>query len=283
VPAIADFVALAKPGITVFALFTALGGLALAPGTPSALEWILTSLGTALLVAAANTFNMYLERESDLLMTRTKGRPLPAGRMAPSWALGFGLGLALLGVPVLTFGLNPLTGMLGVVAFVTYVFVYTPLKRRTTLATMIGSLPGAMPVLMGYAAGAGTVDAGGLVVFGVLFVWQIPHFHAISMYRREDYRRAGLKILPVERGADMTRYSILLYLALQVQLSLLLLPLGVAGRWYTVVAIVLGAGYFLSAMRGITDGGPRWARKLFMLSLVNLPVLFAAMVIDGTQ
>ncbi len=280
-PSVRDWVALAKPGITTFALITCAGGLLLAPGTATLETALLTLFGTGLLVAAANTLNMYLERDSDCLMARTRHRPLPGGRMAPSWALAYGVALALVAVPLLTFTVNALTGLLGVIAFLTYLFLYTPLKRRTTFATLIGSLPGAMPVLMGYAAQTGRLDLGGLVVFGVLFVWQVPHFHAISLYRREDYRRAGLKILPVEGGLPMTLYAILFYLALQIQLSLLVFSFGVAGRWYAIIAVILNLVYFGYAVRGIKDASPRWARQLFLYSLIYLPILFLAMVIDG--
>jgi heme o synthase len=144
-------------------------------------------------------------------------------------------------------------------------------------------LPGALPALMGWTAATGAIEAGGLAVFGVLFVWQIPHFHAIALFRRKDYDRAGLKILPVESGERTTRHAILFYLALQVQISLLLYPLGVAGRWYLLAAALLGGGYFLYALRGIGRGDARWARNLFRISLVYLPLIFAAMVLDGVR
>src|SRR5690606_13719865 len=162
-----------------------------------------------------------------------------------------------------------------------YVMLYTPHKQRTTLATLVGSLPGAMPPLLGWTAVTGRLDAGGLVVFGILFLWQIPHFHAIALFRRKEYARAGLKTLPGERGLRITRYAIALYLAAQVQLSLMLFPLGVAGPWYLVAAAVLGGVYFGYAVAGIRRGGPRWAKNLFLLSIMYLPLLFIAMVLDG--
>lgn len=281
--AVADLIALVKPSILVFSLSTAIGGLALAPGVPSLAQWLWLVLGTALIVGSANTLNMYLERESDCRMARTKTRPLPAGRLDPQVALVFGLAQVAAAVPILTFLVNPLTGLLGVIAFISYVMLYTPLKQRTTVSTLIGSLPGAMPALMGWTAATGSIDPGGLAVFGVLFLWQIPHFHAIALFRRKDYHRAGLKILPVERGEEMTRYAIVFYLAAQVQLSLLLLPLGVAGIWYTAAAAVLGGVYFVYALSGVRHGGPRWAKNLFLLSIAYLPLLFTAMVLDGIQ
>jgi heme o synthase len=276
-----DLLALVKPRILLFALMTALAGLALAPGPALAAPWIALSLGTALIVGAANTLNMYLEREVDCRMARTRTRPLPSGRMEPRVALRFGLVQAVVAVPLLSFGVNPLTGLLGAIAFLSYVCLYTPLKQRTTVATLIGSVPGAMPPLLGWTAATGALDAGGLALFGVLFVWQIPHFHAIALFRRKDYDRAGLKILPTTRGESTTRQAIVFYLAIQVQLTLLLTPLGVAGRWYLLAAALLGGAYFAYGASGLAAGGPRWARNLFLLSVLYLPLLMAALVLDG--
>ncbi len=283
IPSLRDLVALAKPRITLFALLTAMAGLALAPGDPSAAPWLPLLFGTAFIVGAANTLNMYLERDIDCLMARTRTRPLPAGRMDPAIALAFGVAQTLIAVPLLTFAVHPLTGLLGVVAFLSYVCLYTPLKQRTTIATLIGSVPGAMPPLLGWSAATGSLDLAALALFGVMFLWQIPHFHAIALFRRKDYDRAGLKILPSERGEVTTRHAIVFYLGLQIQVSLLLFPLGVAGRWYLLTAALLGGGYFLYGIRGLAAGNPRWARNLFLLSLIYLPVLFAALVLDGVQ
>ena len=276
-----DLVALAKPGILIFSLMTTAGAMSLAPGVVSPSTWIPLFLGTAMIVASANSLNMYLEREIDCHMARTRTRPLPAGRMDPNVALVYGLALVAIAVPVLTFGVNALTGLCGVVAFISYVMLYTPMKQRTTIATIVGSLPGAMPALMGWTAVTGRLDAGGLVIFGVLFFWQIPHFHAISLFRSKEYARAGLKILPVESGVEVTRLAIVLYTAIQVQLSLMLYPLGVAGLWYTATAALLGGSYFIYAVMGLRSGGPKWARRLFLFSIVYLPLLFTVMVFDG--
>ena len=278
-----DLVALAKPRITLFALLTAMGGLALAPGDPSGAAWLPLLIGTALIVGAANTLNMYLERDIDCLMARTRTRPLPAGRMDPAVALVFGVAQAFVAFPFLTFVVHPLTGLLGAVAFLSYVCLYTPLKQRTTIATLICSVPGAMPPLLGWTAATGSLDLAALALFGVMFLWQIPHFHAIALFRRKDYDRAGLKILPSERGEVTTRHAIVFYLGLQIQVSLLLVPLGVAGRWYLLTAALAGGGYFLYGLSGLAAGGPRWARNLFLLSILYLPVLFAALVLDGVQ
>ena len=280
-PALADIVALTKPRIMMMALLTAAGGMSLAPGAPPVSVWLALMAGTGLIVGAANTLNMYLERDIDCLMARTRNRPLPAGRLDPAIALAFGILQACVAVPVLTFALNPLTGLLGVIALISYVMLYTPLKQHTTLATLIGSFPGAAPALMGWTAVTGAIDVPSLAVFGVLFLWQIPHFHAIALFRRKDYDRAGLKTLPGERGDAATRWQILFYLALQVAVSLSLYPLGVAGLWYQIVAAVAGAAYFAYAAAGLRQGGPRWARRLFLVSIIYLPLIFAVLVIDG--
>lgn len=281
-PSLADAVALMKPSIMVMALLTAAGGMSLAPGEPAIGPWLALMAGAALIVGAANTLNMYLERDVDCLMSRTKTRPLPAGRMDPSFALALGVAQAFVAVPILTFAINPLTGLLGVIALISYVMLYTPLKQRTTLATLIGSVPGAMPALMGWTAVTGAIDVRGLTVFGVLFLWQVPHFHAIALFRHKEYQRAGLKTVPAERGETSARRQIAAYLALQVAVSLVLYPLDVAGLGYLVVAALTGAAYLGYGLLGLfASAGPRWARRLFLASILYLPVLFTAMVIDG--
>lgn len=280
-PAAGDLVALSKPGILSFSLLTCAAGMSLAPGYAPIAVWLPLLAGTAMLVASANALNMYLEREVDCLMARTRNRPLPSGRMQPIWALGFGVAMAAISVPLLSFAVNPLTGFLGVVALVSYVLWYTPLKRRSAMATIVGGLPGALPSLMGWTAVTGDLELGGLAIFGIMFLWQIPHFNAIALFRRKEYARAGLKTLPGERGPAVTRISILLYTVAQVQLTLMLYPLGVAGRGYLVVASLLGLGTLVYVAAGARSGGPRWAKRVFILSIMYLPLLFIAMVIDG--
>jgi protoheme IX farnesyltransferase len=280
----ADLIALVKPTIMINSLLTAAGGMSLAPGGLSGARMLVLLLGTALIVGAANTLNMYLERDIDCLMPRTKTRPLPARRLVPSVALGFGLAQAAIAVPLLTFGLGragPLTGLLAVIAFVTYVLVYTPMQQRSYAAVWIGGVPGAMPALMGWTAVTGRADLGGLAVFAVLFFWQIPHFHAIAMYRGKEYERAGLVTLPGSRGLDAARRSIAFYAFVQLAVSLTLYPLGVSGLGYLVVAAAGGAAYAAYALAGLRDGDARWARRLFLASIVYLPVVFTTMVIDG--
>jgi protoheme IX farnesyltransferase len=279
---LADLVALVKPRIMVMALLTAAGAMSLAPGEPSVNMAVWLLLGTALIVGSANSLNMYLERDIDCLMARTKDRPLPQRRLAPSTALIFGLTLGGVSLPALAM-VNLLTMALGLLALVSYVLVYTPLKQRTHWATWVGALPGALPVLMGWTAATGRVDLGGLLVFGVLFFWQIPHFHAIGMYRQREYERAGLKTLSGVRGDPAARLEIGIYLVVQVAVSLTLVPLGVAGPLYLVAASILGAMVLIQAFSALLRGraDARWARRLFLASIVYLPILFVTMVLDG--
>lgn len=280
----ADLVALVKPNIAAMALLTAAGGLSLAPGPFALGRALVLLLGTALIVGAANTLNMYLERDVDCLMARTKDRPLPARRLAPTIALGFGIAQAALAIPILSFGLGaagPLTGLLAVIAFVSYVMVYTPMKQRSHVALWVGAIPGAMPALMGWTSVTGRLDAGGLVVFAVLFFWQIPHFDAIALYRLKDYQRAGLVTVPGARGVAAARLEIVMYALVQLAASILLYPLGVCGRGYLVIAAIAGLGFAALCARGLVRGDARWARNVFLASIVYLPVVYTAMVVDG--
>jgi protoheme IX farnesyltransferase len=288
---IRDFVALTKPRITLMVIITTAGGLFLAPtgsdasGALSKLTIVLALVGTSMIVAGANALNMYIERDIDRHMTRTRSRPLPAGRMPARTALWFGVALSVLSVPILAIGVNPLTALLAVLANVSYVLAYTPLKQRSHLALEVGAVPGAIPPLLGWTAATNRIDAGGLVLFAVLFLWQIPHFHAIALFRREEYARAGLKVLPNVSGDDVTKHAIVRYLAVLVAASLLLFPLGVAHRGYLFSAGLLGAIFFGWGCYGLRDAVReqplrKWARSLFAISIVYLVLLFAVLVID---
>jgi protoheme IX farnesyltransferase len=281
---LADVVTLTKPRITSMVVTTTLGGLWLAgrvarPTFPSGSLVATTLVGTVLVVAGANALNMYLERDSDALMDRTKNRPLPAGRLAPEVALVLGLALSAVAIPLLTFAVNARTGLLAALALVSYVLVYTPLKRRTTAALPIGAVPGAIPPLLGWTAATGRLEWPGVLLFFILFLWQIPHFLAIATFRKDDYERAGLKVLPVERGDRVTRRHIVAYLAALVVVTSLLFPLGVGGPVYLVSALVLGFGFFGFGAWGLRrTAGARWARGLFASSIVYLVLLFAAIM-----
>ena len=273
-----DLIALVKPRIMVMSLLTAAGAVSLASHDVPTVQILWLLFGTAALVGAANTLNMYLERDLDCLMARTKNRPLPQGRLDANTALMFGMLQGLVALPALAM-VNLLTAALGLLALILYVGVYTPMKQRSHWAIWVGGIPGAMPALMGWTCATGRIDLAGLAVFGVLFFWQIPHSHAIAMYRLKDYDAAGLKTLPGSRGNGAARREMKIYLLVQVLVSLALVPLHVAGTVYLVTAAVLGAMVLLQGLPG--DGSVKWARQLFLASIVYMPVLFAVMVLDG--
>jgi heme o synthase len=277
-----DLVALAKPRITALVVFTTAIGLWLAPHGLRPLTIALTLIGTVLIVAAANVLNMYLERDTDALMARTMNRPLPAHRMDPGVALRFGVALAAVSIPLLTFAVGALPGLLASVALVSYVLLYTPMKRRTATALLVGALPGAIPPLIGWTAATERLDLPGVLLFAVMFLWQVPHFLAITLFRKEEYARAGLVVQPNEPGGEReARANIVRYTVALVAVSLLFVPLGVGREAYLAVALMVGAVFLGYALAGLRErAGRRWARNLFLLSLVYLPVLFGALVLD---
>jgi protoheme IX farnesyltransferase len=273
-----DLVALVKPRIMIMALLTAAGALSLAPGTASTVRALWLLAGTALIVGSANTLNMWLERDVDCLMARTKNRPLPQGRLQASTALAFGALQGMIALPVLAVA-GVIPAALGLLALILYVGAYTPMKQRSHWAVWVGGIPGAMPALMGWTAATGHIDLAGLAVFGVLFIWQIPHTHAIGIYRMREYDAAGLKTLPNTHGVARARHQILAFLVVQVHVSLLPALLGVAGLPYLITASALGAMVLAQGFLG--DGSTKWARNVFLTSIVYLPVLFAVMVASG--
>ncbi len=277
-----DLLQLAKPRITALVVFTTAIGLWLAPHGLPPVTVALTLVGTVLIVAAANVLNMYLERDSDALMTRTMNRPLPAHRMEPHLALKFGMALAAVSVPLLTFAVGALPGLLASIALVSYVLLYTPMKRQTATALLVGALPGAIPPLIGWTAATERLDLPGVLLFAVMFLWQVPHFLAITLFRKAEYARAGLVVQPNEPGGEReARANIVRYTVALVAVSLLFVPIGVAHGAYLAAALLLGGVFLGYAIAGLRPkAGVRWARNLFLLSLVYLPVLFAALVID---
>ncbi|HEY5925704.1 MAG TPA: heme o synthase [Kofleriaceae bacterium] len=273
-----DLVALVKPRIMIMALLTAAGAMSLAPGTVTTAPALWLLAGTALIVGSANTLNMWLERDVDCLMARTKNRPLPGGRLQANTALGFGALQGVLALPVLAVA-GVIPAALGLLALILYVGAYTPMKQRSHWAIWVGAVPGAMPALMGWTTATGRIDLAGLAVFGVLFFWQIPHTHAIGIYRQREYEAAGLKTLPSTRGLASTERAILGFLVVQVAVSLMPAYLGVAGTAYLVTAVALGALVLVQGFTG--DRSMKWARNVFLTSIVYLPILFAVMVASG--
>jgi protoheme IX farnesyltransferase len=280
-PRASDLVQLTKPGVTRMCVLTTAGGLLLAPGHIGWVAGSVAVLGSALAVGGANAANMWWERDLDAKMARTRRRPLPAGRMQPATALRFAVALSLTSVALLLIFTNALTAALAAAAILGYVLVYTPLKVRTPLALVIGAVPGAVPPLLGWTAVTGSLDPGGLVLFGILLVWQIPHFIAIALYRKAEYARAGIRVVPLVRGDAVAKIQAVAWAGALVPLSLMLTPLGVAGFFYLAAAMVLGMAFLAWAFTGLDDAaGARWARGYFLASLVYLPALTAALVID---
>jgi protoheme IX farnesyltransferase len=273
-----DLVLLAKPRLSGLVVLTCAGGLALAPGEIGVARAILAVLGTAAVVGAANALNCYAERDVDARMRRTRDRPLPAGRVEPVVALALGVAVPVFALPILALVANPLTALLAFVALVTYVLVYTPMNRRSTLALFVGAVPGAIPPLMGWTAVTGRLDPGGLALFALLFSWQLPHFLAISLYLAEDYARGGLVVFSLVHGERATRAWIALTSASLVPAALGLLALGVATPAAAGVAGALGAGLTAYALSGVGRTGGRWARSFFLATLAYLPLAFAALL-----
>ena len=239
-------------------------------------------LGMWLVVGCANALNCWMERESDGLMSRTSKRALPAGRLSPQAALWFALVLLVAAIPILTYLVNPLTGFLGALAVVLYVGVYTPLKSRSPSALVVGAVPGALPPMMGVTAASGELNSLAWVLFGILFLWQMPHVIGLSCYRKSDYAAAGIKVLPVVRGDRVAKWHAVLWSLPLVPCSLLLVPLGVGGVVYAVGAALLGLTYVAATLWGIRrDDGARWGRRLFLVSLFYLPLLFIALMLDA--
>jgi protoheme IX farnesyltransferase len=254
----------------------------LAPGELSVSRWVATLLGTAGTVGAANALNCWIERDRDRFMARTRLRPLPSGRMEPGVALGFGILLAVFSLPLVALGSNGLTGSLGFLALVGYVAVYTPLKPRSSMAMLVGAIPGSLPPLMGWTAVTGQIGTGGLLLFGILFAWQMPHFLAIALFRKDEYRKAGYMALPLVRGDDATRIWMLLWTVLLVALSVLLVPFGLAGPLYLSVAVVLGGAFLVLVARGVLRREQKaWARQTFAFSLLYLAGLFGALLLSA--
>ncbi len=282
--ALSDVIELLKPRILLFAVVTAAAGEAIAPQGVEALRWLTAMFGIGLIVGSAGAFNMYLERDLDGRMSRTRSRPLPSGRMEPRFAFWTGTLLGLLSLPILALAANLLTAALGLIALVIYLGMYTSLKRATTLSMPVGAFAGAMPALMGWTAATGTIDPQGLLLYGFVVLWQFPHTYAIALVHSRDYARVGVYTLPGTRGERVTRIAILVTLAAQVAVSLALAASETVGDWYLPVAIASGAAYLLHGARGMWAGADaRWARRLFLHSLLYLLIICTALVIGSHQ
>lgn len=276
------FLTLTKPDVSFLVVMTTLAGYAL--GTVGPLDWLRmtqTVLGTTFMAAGASTLNQYLERDADAHMRRTAARPLPSGVLSPAEALWFGAGLAVTGLIQLLLTTNLLAALLGAATCATYLGLYTPLKTRTTLSTLVGAFPGAVPPLIGWAAARGSLGPGAWVLFAVLFLWQFPHFHAIAWMYREDYGRAGIRMLPVvDPEGTKTFTQILVCAAALIPVSLLAAVTGLAGVRYFFGALVLGmmlVEMCLWAAARKTNVRAKW---LMHATVLHLPLLLGLMMLD---
>ena len=277
---VADFLELTKPRITFLVLITTLVGFYM--GSRDGLNFLLlfhTILGTGLVASGASALNQYFERELDARMVRTRNRPLPDGRIVPHEALAFSAAIAGAGVLYLIFFVNLLTGVIGAATLVGYILVYTPLKTRTTLCTLIGAFPGAAPPVMGWTAARGEVDAIALSLFAILFLWQMPHFFAISWIFTEDYMRAGFSM---HVSGERTGRQIILFCCALIPISVLPTFFGLTGMIYLLGAILfgfiyLGYGFAVALFRSNTH-----AHRLLRVSVLYLPALLLLMMLDKT-
>lgn len=282
VPTVRDLVSLTKPRVSALVLATSAAGIGLAPGSiaPSAVAAML--VGMLLCVGSANSLNCFIERESDKLMTRTRARALPAGRLDPKVALWFGLSLGVLSIPLLTVGVNAITGMLGATALISYVAIYTPLKTRSPLSLIVGAVPGALPPLMGYTAVTGRIEAPGVLLFTLLFLWQIPHVIGLASFRRDEYVAAGIRVLPAVYGERTSKLHAVVWALVLLLVSFIPLYTGDAGVLYFVAALLLGGAYLGATLRGFVRVDlALWGRRVFLTSLFYLPLLFLALLLDG--
>jgi protoheme IX farnesyltransferase len=276
------YLALTKPDVSFLVVMTTVAGYAL--GTHGPLDWMRmahTVFGTTLIAAGTSALNHYIERDTDALMRRTASRPLPSGQLAPRQAFWFALSLLGFGTLYLALATNALATGLGIATSVLYLGAYTPLKRRTTLATFVGSFPGAVPPLIGWAAARGSLNIEAWVLFAMMFLWQFPHFDAISWVYREDYKRAGIKMLPtVDPEGKRTFREILITAALLVPVSLLPAVTGLAGAHYFFGAVVLGimlVEVCLWAAASKTNTRAKW---LMHATVLHLPLLLGLLIYD---
>src|SRR5438552_2110159 len=278
----AAYIELTKPRITFLIVLTSAAGFALASrGAVNYLTFARAMIGIALLSSGIGTLNQFMERDLDGLMRRTADRPLPSGRLFPFEALWFGVLLTTTAELYLIVFVNVLTAILGLTVIAGYLFLYTPLKTRTTLSTVVGAFPGAVPPLIGWTAARGEIDVGAWVLFAILFLWQFPHFLAIAWMYREDYGRAGIRMLPVvEPEGRVTGQQIIAYSLMLVPVSLLPTVLGISGRFYFVTALALGLLFLASGIRVALSKSNQHARQLLLASVFYLPLLFGVMVLN---
>ena len=282
VSSLGDYFELTKPSVVwLIVMSTAVGFYLGSSGSLSLLLFAHTLLATALLAGGTGALNQWAERDLDARMRRTEQRPLPAGRLRPVPALVFGIVITLMGVVYLAIAVNLLSAVLGLLTTLSYLFLYTPLKTKTPFSTFVGSFPGAMPPLIGWAAARNDLSAGGWVLFAVLFLWQFPHFYSIAWMYREDYARAGIKMLPViEPDGVSTGRQIVCYAAALITVSLAPVLLGMAGTAYLVGAVLCGLGYLYFGVLTARVKTTLQARRLLQASVIYLPLIYSLLVLD---
>jgi len=286
-----DYIDLTKPRITWLILMST--GIGYYFGLPRAGSWwafasgipwlglLHTILGTGLIASGTAALNQWYERGADCRMRRTSDRPIPSGRVTPLRALVFAVALSLAGFVDLWLGVNLLTALLGLFTLLSYLFIYTPLKSRSWLSTTIGAFPGAMPPMIGFAAAHGSITSEAWVLFAILFLWQFPHFYSIAWVYREDYARAGIRMLPVvEPDGRSTARQIVLYGLALIPVSLVPSILGMSGRIYLVGALLLGLYFLYSGVRVALDRTILRARNVLMVSVFYLPLIYGLMLLD---
>jgi len=283
---VADYWTLTKPEVNFLIVISTLAGFYLAsPAGHLRLALLVhTVLGTLLVASGTGTLNQYIERRYDANMRRTARRPLPAGRLAPLPACWFGILLSIAGGLYLALAVNGLASFLAVLTLVSYLLLYTPLKRKTPFCTVIGALPGAMPPLIGWAGARGSLSLEAWVLYAILFLWQFPHFLAIAWMYREDYNRAGYQMLPLgDRKGNSMAWQVMLFLIALLPVSLIPSFLGLEGVAYFVGTLVLGLGFLFYGARLALDRSNSLARRVVLASVVYLPLVYALAVIDKVK
>lgn len=280
----ADYVTLAKPRLNMLVVASTLAGYVMGGGAMSDVVRVLLMLaGTALVAGGASAFNQVIERRTDALMRRTQQRPMADGRLGPADALLYASVLSLAGLAILAVGVNPLSAWVAFATLVSYAAIYTPLKLKTSFATVIGAVPGALPPVIGWAAATNNLSRGAWVLFGILFLWQLPHFLAIAWMYRDDYARAGFPMLPVIEpdGRSTARQSVL-YAAALLPLSLAPTLIGMTTSMYFVAALVLTLAFLALTLRFAKTRSEHDARRVFFGSIIYLPILWVLMIAGRT-
>ena len=279
--ALGDFVALLKPRVMSLVVFTGVVGMVLAPGALHPVLAVVAILCIAVGAGAAGAINMWYDRDIDAVMTRTRNRPIPAGRMAPNIALSFGITLAVASVSIMALAVNGVAAGLLAFTIFFYIVIYTmALKRRTPQNIVIGGAAGAFPPMIGWAAVTGDVMLASVVLFGIIFLWTPPHFWALALYKRGDYDKAGVPMLPVVAGRKSTAWQMLAYTVALLPVTLLPCVIGLSGMVYGAGALALGLIFSAYAVAVIRDSSERSARRMFPFSILYLFLIFVLLLVD---